>query len=126
MSRKPFSKDYQPGKRRGKNKPRPFIQRLREAFGEHISDKDMKDLVERALTHAKGDTIITESLDGEKLTAKCVSDPRLLLGMGKMVTDAETKKPDTPPTPADSVKAAIAVLKELEELSKPLDPKPAT
>ena len=59
----------------------------------------MKDLVERALTHAKGDTIITESADGEKLTAKCVSDPRLLLGMGKMVSDSEAKAPNFIPVP---------------------------
>ena len=83
------------GRKKGvTNKPKPFMERLREAFGEHISDADMKDIVERALIHAKGDTIITESADGEKLTAKCVSDPRLFLGMGKMVADAEAKKPD--------------------------------
>ena len=93
MGRKPFTSEYQPKKRRGKNKPKPLAARLAEIFGE-VSEKNLRELVDLALTHAKGDTIITESQDGEKLTAKCVSDPRLFGIISKTVTDHESKKPN--------------------------------
>jgi hypothetical protein len=90
--RKPFSKDYQPKKRRGKAKPKPLAVRLSEIVGER-PEKDLKEIVDWAFKHAKGDTIITESSDGEKLTAKCVSDPRLFGMITKTITEHEAKKP---------------------------------
>ena len=105
------------GKPKGcKNKPAPFMERLREAFGTHIKDTDLEKLVTRALAHACGDTIITESADGEKLTAKVVSDPRLLLGLGGFVAKAEERRPAGAPMPI-----LDGLRKELEGYSKPSD-----
>lgn len=82
------------GKKPGtKNKPKPFIVKLREAFGESVSENDLKELAKKAMAHASGDVIIKESADGQVLEAKCVSDPRLFLGLGKMVADSEEKRP---------------------------------
>ena len=105
------------GKPKGcKNKPKPLAARLSEIFGE-VNEKDLKELVQIALTHAKGDTIVTESADGQKLSAKCVSDPRLFGIISKTVTDHEAKtqtQRDLPPILA-------GLRQELESYSKPSD-----
>ena len=81
------------GKPKGaKNKPKPLIQKLIESFGGSISEADLVRLSKDAMKHATGDIIVTEGADGQSLTAKCVSDPRLLLGCSKMIVDAEMKK----------------------------------
>ena len=116
MGRKPFTSEYQPKKRRGKNKPKPLAARLAEIFGE-VSEKNLRELVDLALTHAKGDTIITESQDGEKLTAKCVSDPRLFGIISKTVTDHEEKHRAAIP----AMPILDGLRKELENIGEPDD-----
>lgn len=113
------------GRKRGTpNATRPVSEQLRNAFDRKMQEADYNKLVEMALAHACGDQIVTESADGQSMTVKLVSDPRLLNSLLPFVATKARDADDKPQTPADSVKAAVAVLKELEELSKPLDPKP--
>ena len=94
MPPKKFSKDYQPAKRRGRAKKSQV-----EVWGEMLASytkSEREHIKDAALRHACGDVIITESHDGEKLTAKCVSNPTLFLGLLRLVSDAEqeaNKKP---------------------------------
>ena len=113
---RPFQKGNGGRPKGAKNKPKPLAQRLAEIVGE-VSEKKLRELVDFALTHAKGDTIITESQDGEKLTAKCVSDPRLFGIISKTVTDHEEEhRPAKPPMPI-----LAGLRKELENLGDPDD-----
>jgi hypothetical protein len=100
-----------------KNKPKPIALRLSEIFGENISNKDLRDLVNLALTHAKGDTIVTESADGSKKTTKVLSDPRLFIGLVKLVVDAEEgiTMPAAPEMTPEQWAAFEAKMKEYEE-----------
>ena len=97
------------------NKEKPLLQKLREAFGRNLSEKDCDRLVEAALTHAVGDVIISENADGTKQTAKVVSDPRLLLGLGSLVTKSEEKNT------IQAMPILDGLRKELEEYGKPDD-----
>ena len=109
------------GKPKGaKNKPKLLAVRLSEIFGE-VSEKDLKELVDLALKHAKGDTVITESSDGEKLTAKCVSDPRLFGIITKTITEHEAKKPSFIPVPV-SPEFYADTMKKLDEIDNDTEP----
>ena len=91
MPKKLFSKTNQPIKKRGPTKPKPLIAKLIDSFGGSISEPALVQLAQDAIKHAMGDVIVTESADGQKLEAKCISDPRLLLGYSKIIVDAELK-----------------------------------
>ena len=115
---KPFQKgDPRAGRKKGsKNIPKPLVQKLQEAFGRKLTEEDADKLVEAAIKHATGDTIVTESADGQALTAKCVSDPRLLMGLGGLVAKREEVKSPIPPMPV-----LQALREELEGYGKPDD-----
>ncbi len=104
------------GKPKGtKNKPKPWVVRLQEAFGGAISDTDLEELARRAVKHAAGDTIITESQDGQSLKAKLVSDPRLFLGVGQMIQRHEEKHQDRSALPP----ILEGLRQELEQYGEP-------
>ena len=108
------------GKPKGcKDKPKPLAARLAAIFGE-VQEKDLKALVDRALTHALGDTIVTESLDGQKLTAKCVSDPRLFGIITKTITEHEAKKTNFVAVPV-SPEFYQSTMQKLDAIERELD-----
>ena len=111
------------GRKKGiPNKPKPFEQGLLQAV-ESLGESDYKRIVKLAL-EALENEVFVESSDGQSTVKKVIYnfDPlkTILPYVARKIDDPKA----VPPTPADSVKAAVAVLKELEELSKPLDPKP--
>ena len=90
-----------------------------------MKEEDLKELVNLALTHAKGDTIVTESIDGQKLSAKCVSDPRLFGIITKTVTEHEAKKPDFIPVPV-SPEFYASTMEKLDAIEQDLGATPET
>ena len=114
----PFKKG-QSGNPKGKpkgclNKEKPLLVKLREAFGRKLTEQDCDRLIESALAHAMGDAIVTETPDGQKITAKVVSDPRLLLGLGGLVAKSEEKRPM-----AEAMPVLDSLRQELENYGKP-------
>ena len=105
------------GKAKGcKNKPKGLVQKLQEACGSEISDARAQEMIRRALAHACGDTIVTESADGQNLTAKCVSDPRLFGMILNAVAKAEEKAPNfiAVPVSPEFYKSTMEKLKAIE------------
>ena len=112
------------GRKKGsKNKPKPFEKGLIEAANE-LGPSAYRRIMKLALD-AMENEIFVESADGLNTVKKVIYNFDPLRTILPYIASRKPEEKETPPpTPADSVKAAISVLKELEELSKPLDPKP--
>jgi hypothetical protein len=109
----PFDKGHKKigGRVKGtKNKPKTFAENLVDVH-DGMSREEVLALDKRALELAMGQTIVTESQDGQQITAKVVSDPRLLIAI---MYEVRKEREGKSQAPIQSLPILDGLRKELE------------